>query len=535
MIRPDTAKLLEDLAKRDTPAAAWPVVERIVATADPALLAEVRRRAEAGELQACARAFVALLSRLQGPDAEAALRTFLRSHDLDAVAGSLRALAPYLSPADSPTLAGFIRHEDHSVRLAAIVAAAHARDRSVAALVAASLGASTEEERMQAAITLGHLGATEFAPALAARLSKEKGRTFQAVVAALEMLRDRTVVPVLVSALQTATNDQVWDLAHALAVISGIDASEAPRSTPEQRRDAWLDAAAAGTLAAPPPPRVANVTSAASGLAYFDVLFGRGDVQIDFDPPSPGATWPRWGRSLFVRGRQVLDIGSTCGTCQSLLRFVSWPAEDVSALAEVLEDRRGKVDVIEWVRSWEPLLCRMRGGAYVAADLSFRVERIDSARNRDSWFVRRNELRVDEDDGGEGQAPLEDADPFWPGMTHYQGPREKVPPTYPVVLPLADPGALDAKAVDQFAAAIAEGDRPPVVAYAWIDEREVEARWAERFLYLAVLNGHHRLEAYARAGVPARIIAVARIEDSWGPPDEPAKFLEEAFVLFKPA
>ncbi len=75
--------------------------------------------------------------------------------------------------------------------------------------------------------------------------------------------------------------------------------------------------------------------------------------------------------------------------------------------------------------------------------------------------------------------------------------------------------------------------RPPVVAYTWLDEREVEARWAERFLYLAVLNGHHRLEAYAQTGVPARIIAVARIEDSWGPPDEPARYLEEAFALFR--
>ncbi len=89
MIRPDTAKLLEDLVRKDTPAAAWPVVERIVAGADPALLPEVRRRAEAGELDSYARVFVSLLSRLRGPDAEAALRMFLASRDLDAVAAAL--------------------------------------------------------------------------------------------------------------------------------------------------------------------------------------------------------------------------------------------------------------------------------------------------------------------------------------------------------------------------------------------------------------------------------------------------------------
>jgi HEAT repeat protein len=535
MIRSDTAKLLDDLSKRDTPAAAWPVVERIVASADPALLPEVRRRAEAGELEASARAFVALLSRLEGPDAEVALRSFLRSHDLDAVAAAIRALARYLSPADSSTLAAFIRHEDQSVRIAAIVAAGHARDQSVAGLVAARLDAPSEEERMQAAITLGHLGAQEYALALAERLTKDKGRVFQAVVSALEMLRSRTVLPVLVNALQKATDDQVWDIAHALAVISGVDVAVDPRAAPGRVRKAWLRAAAKDMLATVPAARVANVTRGADGFSSFDVLFGRGDVQIDFDRPEPGTTWPRWGRSLLVRGQQVLDIGSTCGTCESLLRFGAWPAEDVSRLAEILEDRRGEMDLVSCVKSWEPLLCRLRAGRYLAADLTLPVERIDSMRKRDSWFVRRNELRVDDDDAGEAAAPLSDADLFWPGMTHYQGPRESVPPTYPVVLPLTDPGALDTKTVDRFAAAIREGGRPPVVAYTWLDEREVEARWAERFLYLAVLNGHHRLEAYAHTGVPARIVAVARIEDSWGPPDEPATYLEEAFALFKRA
>lgn len=535
MVRGDTAKLLEELSKRDTPAAAWPIVERIIASADPALLPEVRRRAEAGELEASARAFISLLSRLHGPDAEAALRSFLRSHDLDAVAAAIRALAPYLSPADSSTLAALIRHEDESVRVAAIIAAGHAREQSVARLVAARLDATSEEERMQAAITLGHLGAQEVAPALAERLTKDKGRVFQAVVSSLEMLRSPTVVPVLVNKLRDVTDDQVWDVAHALAVISGVDVAVDPRAAPGQVRKVWLSAAAKDMLATVPAARVANVTRGDAGFSSFDVFFGRGDVQIDFDPPEPGATWPRWGRSLLVRGQRVLDIGSTCGTCESLLRFGAWPAEDVSRLAHILEDRHGKMDLFTWVKSWEPLLCRLRAGRYLAADLTLPVERIDSMRKRDSWFVRRNELRVDEDDAGEAAAPLSDAELFWPGVTHYQGPRESVPPTYPVVLPLTDPGALDAMAVDRFAAAIGEGERPPVVAYAWLDAREVEARWAERFLYLAVLNGHHRLEAYARTGVPARIVAVARIEDSWGPPDEPAKYLEEAFALFKGA
>jgi hypothetical protein len=56
--------------------------------------------------------------------------------------------------------------------------------------------------------------------------------------------------------------------------------------------------------------------------------------------------------------------------------------------------------------------------------------------------------------------------------------------------------------------------------------------WAERFLVFVVLNGHHRLEAYARSGVAAPVIAISRIEDSWGPSEEPDRYLREAFVAF---
>ncbi len=386
---------------------------------------------------------------------------------------------------------------------------------------------------MQAAITLGHLGATGSAPALAARLLKEEGRVLEAVVAALEMLRDRNVLPDLVGAMRRANIDQVPAVAHALAVLSGVDLALEPRATSEHVRQAWLEVARKNQLASVPPARVANVRQEKTGLVTFDVQFGRGNLQIGFDPPEPGATWPRWGRSVFVRGERVVDVGSTCGTCESLLRFVSWPAQDVSALANGLEDRRGELTLEAWVTSWEPLLRELRGGRYVGADLSLRVERIDPARRRESWFVRRYELRVDDEEESAGPEAAEDADLAWPGMIHYQGARAGAVPTFPVVIPLSDPANLDSQVVEAFATRIVSGDQPPVVAFAWLDEREVEARWMERFLYLAVLNGHHRLEAYARAGVPARIIAFGRIDDSWGPPEDPAEFLRESFAAFR--
>lgn len=47
-----------------------------------------------------------------------------------------------------------------------------------------------------------------------------------------------------------------------------------------------------------------------------------------------------------------------------------------------------------------------------------------------------------------------------------------------------------------------------------------------------ILNGHHRIEACVRSGVPTPIIAVARVADSWGPPEDPEKYLRDAWEPF---
>jgi hypothetical protein len=337
------------------------------------------------------------------------------------------------------------------------------------------------------------------------------------------------VVPTLVDLLRTAPREQVWDLAHVLWSVSGVDVFVDARAEPEQVRSAWLKAAAGGDLTSAPAPRVSGVRRDAAGLVTFDVRYGHGRIRIDFDTPEPGATWPRWGRSLFVGDRRVIGLGSTCGTCEALLRFVAWPGPEIPSLARSLEDRAGKLDLPETVAAWTPLLCELRSGRYIAAELSFPVERIDSSRRLDSWFNRRRVFRIDEDEPDASPA-MDEGDDACPSMTHYQGPRAGEPPLHPVVLPFADPAALVRPTVDEYVRRIAEGDRPPVVVYAWVDDREVEARWRERFLFLAVLNGHHRLEAYARAGVPARLLAFARVDDSWGPPEDPGRYLREALA-----
>lgn len=86
-----------------------------------------------------------------------------------------------------------------------------------------------------------------------------------------------------------------------------------------------------------------------------------------------------------------------------------------------------------------------------------------------------------------------------------------MPFTYGAILPSQAPEALDPATIARHAAAIAEGERPATVVLGWIDNRYVEARHEERWLVGAVLDGHHRLAAYATAGVPVRVILLARM------------------------
>jgi hypothetical protein len=539
-IDPGLARLRTEMAENALVQSAGGVIDQLIALHDPELATEIHRRLLAGQFRYNARPIVRLLEGLDGADAEKGLRYCLSLPDFDAAAAALRALRPHLNAADVPMLATLVRSADRAVREAAIVAAGHLGDPSLAEAVADRLDSESAEERMQAAITLGVLRARKFATRLVDRLETETDRAFSAFVGALEMLEAREVVPRLVKLLRDAPDAKVWDLTHALWLITGVDPVDQEDGRSRRKefltelRSAWLRAAESGQLDARAPPAIVKPRELDSNLATFDLAFGRGVLRIDFDPPSPGTTWPRWSRSLLAADKRVYDVGSTCGTCELFLKLVSWPEEQLPEIARQLEISGAEASLVKWISAWTPLLQQLRSGRYLVGRLALPIERIDEASAASSWFNRRNDVRAamepDEDD------EVEEADhtTYWPGTMHYQGPRFGDVPTYAVVMPTHDPARLHESRISEYRRAIASGARPPAVALAWLDAREVQARWEERFLSLIMLNGHHRLEAYTREQVPAPFVVVARVADSWGPPDEPDRYLRDAFAPLAP-
>lgn len=441
-----------------------------------------------------------------------------------------------LGPActNAAALVPLMSGSDAAVREAAIVAAGFLGDPSLAESVAARLEAPLADERMQAAITLGVLGATQYAARLLARLERETDRAFSAMVAALELMKARDTVPGLLEVLRTAPKAKIWELTHALWVITGVDpvapkdASARDDRALEAQRSAWLRAAPA-VLDAPPPPRLQEVSSLAPELATFALEFGRSRVRFDYEPPSPGATWPRWSQSLYIGAERVYDVGSTCGTCELYLRHLAWPKEQLAQTTASLEAADAHRGLKEWIAIWTPVLEQLRSGQYLVARLSLPVDRIDRENLEESWFHRRQQIRAERS----AEPDLEPEPPYWPGTAHYQGPRSGEIPTFPVVFPTQELGRLDEAQVVKYQREIVGGARPPVVVLGWIDTRAIRGDQEERFLSLIVLNGHHRLEAYARTQIAAPMIVVARIADSWGPPSEPDRFLRAALAAYR--
>ncbi|MFF8614845.1 hypothetical protein [Streptomyces sp. NPDC015350] len=391
-----------------------------------------------------------------------------------------------------------------------------------------------ERLRGRAALALGRLGARERTVPIARRLPGLTGLDHGAFVVALELLGDPAAIPHLLRELEEGRVPG-WDAHHALVALTGQDPLLPP--TPpdgdhgEALRRAWARRSPEHRRA----PSIGSLALDSPRRAHFTLDDGRGRVRIDYDPPAPGSSWPRWDKSLRIDGERVYHVGSDCGTCETTLRLLGWPPRTARAGADRLRAALADVDSLGGVDdsvgvddpgggvldAVAPIVEELPSGHYRAHLLDLDLERVTDPAA--SWTTRRHGLRADDERYGED--PCED----WPGTGHFQL-RDPVPgevPTYGVLLPSQPLDVLDADTVARHASAIAAGRRPTALALAWVEDSYVEAEHPERFLVAVVLDGHHRLAAHAAAGVPARVLLLSRAEDNWGPEEGWSKAFDE--------
>ncbi|MEV7278796.1 hypothetical protein [Streptomyces sp. NPDC093111] len=367
------------------------------------------------------------------------------------------------------------------------------------------------------ALALGRLGAREWTVPIAQRLPEANRLDHSAFAVALELMGDPAAVPHLLRWLADSGEERVFDVHHALVRLTERDPL-----LPERARGAAYAAAVRAAWAdgrtERAPAVVGDVVVESGAWARFSVDDGAGRIQVAYDPPTPGSSWPRWDRSLTFDRKPLYRVGSICDTCELGLTLLDWPDDRAHRVAARMRERLAGLDRLDAALfdEWSPVLGELRTGHYRALLLDLPLERVTEPDR--SWWHRRAADREpeDADDPAYGVPP----EGSWPGVAHFQltapVPGGRVPSTYGALLPSQPPEALDPVTVARHTAAVAAGERPAAVALGWIDDRSPEGGGEERWLVGAVLDGHHRLTAYAAAGVPARVLLLARVDEGPG-------------------
>lgn len=388
-------------------------------------------------------------------------------------------------------------------------------------LVARLENAKNAPERVAAAVAMGWDGAPEFAPLLVSKLKNAKPNVAEAYCAALEMIAEPGVVDTLLEWLRECPDEQVWNVCHVLGRLQGVDPLIPTNVDVPGLRDIWLRAFNQEATAS------IKGVSEEKHFVRFGVDHGRSQVRIDYDAPMRGTSnWGRWNRSLLVGGQPLYSVSSTCGTCETILVLTGFPADHALELSRELSATLQDSAPLgcEWVRSWTPLLTQLQTGHYLAATLSLTVERVDSSDA--SWMTRRYEFREDDPEWPDDGEPSP-----WPGTPHFQGPMFAEPlRTYWVTLPSQDLAALDEERVQFYMQRIRHGHRPSALALGWMEDRYVQAEWNERVVATVLLDGHHKMEAYARLNEPASLIALFHLDSTWGPREDPSRPLLQALA-----
>lgn len=507
----------------------WAMLEQIANAPPESILDLVREQYKQAEAEQKLR-LIWLVERLKVSGAEQVLIDWLCCERAENATKLLLAINSRGAVVPSRELLRLLSAEncEPSVMEAAIEAAGLTGDASLAPVIASKLDDS--RLNVHAAIALGRLRATPFTGEIVSRLPSLQGRAYSGFLVALELMNDRSAIAPLRDWLIKAPFNMRWSVHSALVRLTACEPVLPLNATPDSLAtavaDAWEDFDDSTVLC----PRIEQFELKDLAEVHFTLHDSGGAIRIDYDLSPARSSWPRWSKSLWIGSQRIYDVGSDCGTCETSLQLVGWSKELATLRAQevrtALEDVRGLSR--ELLDTLLPLIRELRPGHYIAALVDLDLERVSDPTY--SWWFRRRQNRYDD----MSQVNL-DLRIDWPGTEHFQlkSPIAVNESTFCAVLPSQDLSTLVSSCSAGHEDAIRRGQRPAAVSLAWLEARDVGGEYHERFLLGVVLDGHHKLVAYAQQHVPARTLLICRIEDTWGPDDNRALWFLESIVPLK--
>lgn len=228
------------------------------------------------------------------------------------------------------------------------------------------------------------------------------------------------------------------------------------------------------------------------------------------------ANWPAWDRFLAVNGGPVVHIGNICGTCSFFFeRLDSTARPPIDVMRAELAKGFAEIDPV-LVESFGALLSK---GEYLLALIDCVPVRVEQGTDDDYFVADKQDAYDDPMEPNTHYYRLKDRSSIDLGKDRYDDPVLG----FEFIVPLGQP--IDPATLSAYRARLIAGERPTAVSLSVLDIKQPYDGHAHWCMAHYLLDGHHKVEAAARAGKPITVLAFIPVEGGISREEHIADFL----------
>jgi hypothetical protein len=229
-----------------------------------------------------------------------------------------------------------------------------------------------------------------------------------------------------------------------------------------------------------------------------------------------GGSWPNWHRYLTLGGNRAYELGNACSTCAFFFERKEGANEKVE-VAELVDRLASGLSPDDDVTT-RALAAMVPIGRYDMHFVEF-VPSIVELGTPNDYFVKE-------------QQAVWGLDGFWglphnPKVPYYRAGDRAISPTqrlFEFVMPMYPRNWLDQERVAKYRSALDDGQKPTAVAISLLDVKGAEVTEVDEFEHWCfahyLLDGHHKIEAAARAQRPITLVSFVALGKGVSAPEE---------------